>query len=125
MTALVISEEYQKWKKTDDFIEILAESKRMRPDVEEYLLEQLIFAYFMTEVLNVPLKESSMKKPEPNDLIKVCGEVFENEEAWKVKYGDLKEVQPLNVKEGEKPFEVLEVREVIETQPLIVDENLP
>lgn len=117
MTSLVISEKYQEWKKTDEFAEIMEESKKMRPDVEEYLIEQLVFAYYMTEVLNVPLKESSLKKPEPEDLIKVCGEVFENEEAWKVKYGDLKEAQPMNVPEGEKPFEVIEV---VET-PLLVN----
>lgn len=113
---LVLAEKYQDWKKTTEFEDLFKESKEMRPDVEPYLIEQVLFGYFMTDILKIPLKESKMKKPKPEELVLQNCEVFDSEEEYKKKYPHVKELQPINVPEGKPIFELLET-----TQPIIVD----
>lgn len=130
MVDLAIAEKYQEWKKTDEFEDLLKQSIEMRPDIDKYLIEQVLFGYFMTDVLKVPLKKSKMHKPKPEELICKSCEVFDNEEQYKEKYPHVKEIQPVNVPEGKPILELLSVEDPTcllekgfsqEEEPVIVD----
>ena len=98
---------YQEWKKTPYFDFLIEESKKLRPDLNDIFIEQMVFKYYMEDIIMQPLKETTLKKPEPEDLIKVSCEVYDGEEDYKQKNPHIKEIHPKNVPEGEKVFEFL------------------
>lgn len=94
---------YKEWIETPYYDFLYKESIKLRPDIQEIFIEQMLFKHWMVEIVKQPIPEGKIKEPTEFTL-KNC-KIYENEEDYNKKNPDVKQIQPKNLPEGKSMFE--------------------